>query len=102
MKVVFYYPSADSQGRPIVNRDDIMLSHIKDIVTISGGATVDNQSAGYWNNAQGNLIAETVNRVTVYAKKADMIKLVDVFKNVKETLHQESVLYEVNGKAVFL
>lgn len=69
MKVVFYYPSADSTGRPIVNRDTIMLSHIKDIVTISGGATVDNQSAGYWNNSQGNTIAETANRVTVYAKK---------------------------------
>jgi hypothetical protein len=102
MKVTLYYPSSDSNGRPIVNRENAMLNHIKQIVSISGGCTVDNQSAGYWNNAQGNLIAESVNRVTIHTEKSKLSALIDVFKNVKKTLQQESILYELNDKAVFL
>jgi len=102
MKVTFYYPSVDSTGKPIINRDNVMLSHIKEIVSISGGCTVDNQALGYWNNSKGKLISEYVNRVTIHTEKSKLSALVDVFKNVKETLQQESVLYELNDKAVFL
>jgi hypothetical protein len=102
MKVTFYYPSADFNGKPIVNREMVMLSHIKQICTISGGVTVDNNSQGFWNNAQGNLISEYVNRVTIHTEKSKLPALIEVFQNVKETLQQESVLYELNDKAVFL
>lgn len=102
MKVIFYYPSVDCNGKPIVNRDTTMLNHIKDIVTISGGCTVDNQSAGYWQNGKGNLVSETVNRVTIHIDDSTLDALVNVFKSIKDTLNQESVLYELNDKAVFI
>lgn len=103
MKALLYYPSVTMDGKPIHDRNALMLQHVKEICTISGGATVDNQSAGFWNNAKGELVQESVNRITVFlSDTVQYNRFKALCQKIKIDLNQESFLIEKNGKAVFL
>ena len=106
MNLTIYYPSVDSTGQAIDNRDEFMQDHVRQICTISGGCTVDNQVAGYYVTQAGQLLSESVNRVNIYLSGNGMQKkledIVALCYNIKTQLRQESLLVTRNGKAKFL
>lgn len=103
MKIVIYYPSLNKNGMQL---DGI---HIQDTVrtlcTMFGGCTVTN-GIGYWPDDNGTMIIESVNLLHIGLPVRLWIKyrrqLKSMIMDLKTTLNQSSMFYEVNDRPYYL
>ena len=103
-RLTIYIPSTVNVDEPIDNK-----KHVDEAAALLsgffGGAT-STEASGYWLSPSAGLVRERSTMVFTYCHEADLEahidEVIDYCEALKQTLTQDAIALEINGKMYFI